>query len=118
MKERSVKAKVRPKRLTRAERKRIKRSQKADAQLALCRQAIEFHKAYLAIEMEYEQANYDELKARLDELKAIPAEQTIETVETVETVEIVEPAEAEETDMFAKENLAIDEEPAEVAEEV
>ena len=53
MKERSVKVKVRPKRLTRAERKRIKRSQKADAQLALCRQAIEFHKAYLAIEMEY-----------------------------------------------------------------
>lgn len=115
MKERSVKVKVRPKRLTRAERKRIKRSQKADAQLALCRQAIEFHKAYLAIEMEYEQANYDELKARLDELKAIPAEQTIETVETVEAVE---PVEDEETDMFAKENLAIDEEPTEVAEEV
>ena len=65
--------------------------------------------------MEYEQANYDELKARLDELQAIPAEQTIETVETVEAVE---PAEDEETDMFAKENLAIDEEPAKVAEEV
>lgn len=86
MKERSVKVKVRPKRLTRAERKRIKRSQKADAQLALCRQAIEFHKAYLAIEMEYEQANYDELQARLAQLQNINVEELVETEETFDEI--------------------------------
>ena len=112
MKERSVKVKVRPKRLTRAERKRIKRSQKAAAQLALCRQAIEFHKAYLAIEMEYEQANYDELKARLDELQAFPVKETVETVETVESVEPVDSFEALEKSIAELEKR---EEPAEAA---
>ena len=86
MKERSVKVKVRPKRLTRAERKRIKRSQRAAAELALCRQAIEFHKAYLAIEMEYEQANYDELQARLAQLQNINVEELVETEETFDEI--------------------------------
>ena len=86
MKERTVKVKVRPKRLTRAERKRIKRSQRAAAELALCRQAIEFHKAYLAIEMEYEQANYDELQARLAQLQNINVEELVETVETFDEI--------------------------------
>lgn len=86
MKERTVKVKVRPKRLTRAERKRIKRSQRAAAELALCRQAIEFHKAYLAIEMEYEQANYDELQARLAQLQNINVEELVETEETFDEI--------------------------------
>ena len=86
MKERSVEVKVRPKRLTRAERKRIKRSQRAAAELALCRQAIEFHKAYLAIEMEYEQANYDELQARLAQLQNINVEELVETEETFDEI--------------------------------
>ncbi|MBQ4274840.1 MAG: hypothetical protein IJB94_07760 [Clostridia bacterium] len=86
MKERTVKVKVRPRRLTRAERKRIKRSQRAAAELALCRQAIEFHKAYLAIEMEYEQANYDELQARLAQLQNINVEELVETEETFDEI--------------------------------
>ena len=86
MKERTVKVKVRPKRLTRAERKRIKRSQRAAAELALCRQAIAFHKAYLAIEMEYEQANYDELQARLAQLQNINVEELVETEETFDEI--------------------------------
>lgn len=86
MKERTVKVKVRPKRLTRAERKRIKRSQRAAAELALCRQAIEFHKAYLAIEMEYEQANYDELQARLAQLQNINVEELVETEEMFDEI--------------------------------
>ena len=86
MKERTVKVKVRPKRLTRAECKRIKRSQRAAAELALCRQAIEFHKAYLDIEMEYEQANYDELQARLAQLQNINVEELVETEETFDEI--------------------------------
>ena len=103
--ERTVTVKVRPKRMTRAERKRIKRSQKAAAQLALCRQVIEFHKAYLAIEMGYEQANYDELQARIAALQIIPAVETVETVETVEAVEPVETFEALKASVDAAEKV-------------
>lgn len=85
MKETTVRVKVRPRRMTRAERKRIKRAQKAGEKLLLCQQAIAFHKAYLAIETEHEEIKCEELQARLAALQAVVA--TTEILETVEAVE-------------------------------
>ncbi len=92
MKETTVRVKVRPRRMTRAERKRIKRAQQAREELLLCQQAAAFHKAYLEIELANEEIKYDELQARLAALQAVVA-----TVETVETVKEVEAPAAEET---------------------
>lgn len=95
MKETTVKVKVRPKRMTRAERKRIKRAQKAREELLLCQQVAAFHKAYLEIELAHEEIKYDELQARLAALQTVVA--TVETVETIQTVEAPEVVAVEET---------------------
>lgn len=115
MKETTVRVKVRPRRMTRAERKRIKRAQKAREELLLCQQAIAFHKAYLAIEMEHEEIKYEELQARLAALQAVVA--TTEITETVEAVEApaAEAVAEEETVEETVEETA--EETAEVKEE-
>ena len=94
MKAKTVKVKVKPNRMTRAQRKKIKRAQKAAQELMICRQMIEFHKAYLEIEMEHEEIKYEELQARLAALQAVA--DTVETVETVEAIETVETVEAVE----------------------
>ena len=97
MKAKTVKVKVKPNRMTRAQRKKIKRAQKAAQELMICRQMIEFHKAYLEIEMEHEEIKYEELQARLAALQAVAdTVETVETVEAIETVETVEPVEAVE----------------------
>ena len=101
MKETTVRVKVRPRRMTRAERKRIKRAQKAREELQLCQQAIAFHKAYLAIEMEHEEIKYDELQA------------VVATTEIVETVEAVEAPTAE---AVAVEETVVEETVEETAE--
>ena len=93
-----------PKRLTRAEKRNAKITQKASEQLELCRQAGAFHKEYLEIELERETAKYEALQARLAKLR--PETQTIiteevEVVETSQNVEDVESEEpAEELDLF------------------
>ena len=78
------KIKVKPKRLTIAERKSAKRAQKASEQLELLRQNGAFHKAYLEIELDAETAKHEAIQARIAELS---------DPETLETV-------TEETDMF------------------
>ncbi len=112
MKDTTVKVKVRPRRMTKAERKRIKRAQKAVQELLLCKQVVAFHKAYLEIELEHEEIKYDELQARLAALRAVAA--TVETVETVKTVEAPKPVEAVET----VEQTVTKEEATEVKKEV
>jgi len=78
----SVEVTVKPRRLTRAERRYEKNMQKASEQLENYYQAAEFHKKYLEIELEIEEAKLQELQERIDALKT----PEIETVETVETV--------------------------------
>ena len=68
--EKKVKIKVKPKRITRAERKEAKLAQKSREALQLCAAAGEFHKAYLDIELGCEEEKFEELKARLAELEA------------------------------------------------
>ncbi len=41
-------------------------------ELELCKQNVAFHKAYLMLALEYEQAKYDELQARIAELQTPP----------------------------------------------
>ena len=86
--EKKTKIKVKPRRITRAERKKIKQAQKAREELQLCTQAAEFHKAYLAVQLGCEQERFDEIQARLAALN--PEVETTETIETIETVETVE----------------------------
>ena len=95
MKETTVRVKVRPRRMKKVERKRIKRAQQAREELLLCQQAAAFHKAYLEIELANEEIRYDELQARLSALQAVVA--TVETVETVKEVEAPATEETEET---------------------
>lgn len=45
---------------------------KATDQLELCRQAGEFHKAYLEVEFAAEEAYYEALQARIAELRSAP----------------------------------------------
>ena len=85
---------VKAKRMTGAERKRIKRAQKAKQELLLCQQVAAFHKAYLEIELANEEIKYDELQERLAALQAVVA--TVQTTETVQTVEVPAVAEVEE----------------------
>ena len=74
----NIEVKVKPKRLTRAERRHAKNMQTASEQLENYRQAAEFHIAYLEIEHEIEEAKYEEIKARLDALTS--AAEVVETV--------------------------------------
>ena len=77
-----VKIKVKPKRVTRAERKKAKFVQRANEELQLCALVGEFHKAYLEIEFGCEQERFDKLNARLATLQ--PAVEVVETVEETE----------------------------------
>ena len=67
--EKKTEIKVKPRRLTRAERKQAKEAQKAYRALQLCTQAAEFHKTYLTTQLECEGATLDALNARLAELQ-------------------------------------------------
>ena len=87
-KEKTAEITVRPKRLTRAEKKNAKLAKKAAEQMELCRQAGEFHKAYLEIEYGVEEAKYQAIQARLAELQ--PVTETVITEEEVETVALPE----------------------------
>ena len=49
--------------------KDVKLIQENTEALELCRQNIEFHKACLDIELEYEEAILEELQGRIDELQ-------------------------------------------------
>ena len=97
----NIEVEVKPKRLTRAERRQAKNAQKAAEQLALCRQAGEFHKAYLEIELGVEQARFDEIQARLAALQT-PEVETVETV-TEEEYETFANDAIEEIDEFDNE---------------
>ncbi len=77
--EKKVKIKVRPKRLTRRQKRDAKLAAKAREQLILCQQAAAFHKAYLEIEYGIEEAKFEAIQARLAELQP-----TVETVITQE----------------------------------
>ncbi len=51
-------------------------------ELELCRQVGEFHKEYLNIQLEHEQAKFDALQARIAELRAQPDVVVTEETET------------------------------------
>ncbi|MBQ7391172.1 MAG: hypothetical protein IJV73_00660 [Clostridia bacterium] len=68
--EKKVNIKVKPQRITRAERQRAKFAEMANEELQLCLAAGEFHKAYLDIELGCEEEKFEELKERLAELEA------------------------------------------------
>ena len=87
MKETTVRVKVRPRRMTRAERKRIKRAQKAREELLLCQQAIAFHKAYLEIEYGIEEAKLTQIQARLAALQ-VAAPEVVVTEEVNQETDI------------------------------
>ncbi len=70
----SVKVKVRPGRLRRRQRREAKRLAKANEQMILCRQAGEFHKAYLEIEYGIEEAKLTQIQARLAALQVATPE--------------------------------------------
>ena len=90
--DKKVKIKVKPKRITRAERKKVKQAQTARQELQLCAQAAEFHKAYLAVKLGCEKETFDEIQARLAALNPeVETTEITETVETIETVETTEP---------------------------
>ena len=82
-KEKASKNTVKQTRKTRADRKREKLEQRRNEELLICKQNIEFHKAYLAIELGREEIKYEDLQARITALQGAP--EGIETVETVET---------------------------------
>ena len=85
----TMQIKIKPKRLTRVEKRNAKLAAKAAAQLELCRQAGEFHKAYLEIEYGVEEAKYQEIQARLAALQPV-TETVITTEEEFETVALPE----------------------------
>ena len=71
-KEKRTKVRIKRKRVSGAARRRLKRAQKAAAHLLLCRQIIDFHKAYLDIDLKREEYTLEVLQARLDALQAVP----------------------------------------------
>lgn len=81
--------KVKPKRLAKAEKKNAAFVTKANEELELCRQAGEFHKAYLEVEFAAEEAYHEALQARIAELQS-PVETVITTEENLETFEELE----------------------------
>ena len=94
----NVKIKVKPARQTRKERKNARFAAKAKEQLILYRQAAEFHKAYLEIELGAEEAYLNALQACLAALQPT-AETVVVTEEEIETVQ-----EPEETFVFEEES--------------
>ena len=83
-KEKTAEIKVKPKRLTRAERKRAKLAERTRKELALCRQNGEFHRACLQIDLDVEKANLEYVKAQLEALEYLEYEE--ETSEPTEDV--------------------------------
>ena len=83
---RTVKVKVRPKRMTRKEKRAAKYAAKLNEQLILCQQAAAFHKAYLEIEYGVEEAMFNAIQARLAALRP-EVETVITTEETVEDIQ-------------------------------
>lgn len=81
----TVEIQVKPKRLSRAERRSAKLAEKVAAELELCRQNVEFHKAYLTVEYDVEEAYHDALQKRIADLQS-----------GADVTEVVE----EEEDMF------------------
>ena len=71
-KEKKVKVKTKRERVSGATRRRLKRAQKAAEHLLLCQQIIEFHKAYLDIDLKREEYTYEVLQAQLEALQAVP----------------------------------------------
>ena len=86
------KIKSKPVRMTRAERKRLKLAERAREKLSLCIQIIEFHKAYLSIEFEYEEAQLAYLRERLEILQR-QAEAELEAIRSGEAIIDEEPFE-------------------------
>ena len=78
---------VKPKRLTMAEKRDAKLAAKATSQLDLCRQAGEFHKAYLEVEFAAEEAYHEALQARIAELRSAPEMVVTTEEEEFETFE-------------------------------
>lgn len=70
-----------PERMMRKIDKNAKEAQKSYDLLQLCKQIIEFHKAYLAIQMDSEKVNLEELQAKLDALLQPELEEVETTVE-------------------------------------
>ena len=68
-KEKTAEIKVKPKRLTRAERKRAKLAERARKELDLCRQNGEFHRACLQIDLDVEKANLEYVRAQMEALE-------------------------------------------------
>lgn len=68
-KEKTAEIKVKPKRLTRAERKRAKLAERTRKELDLCRQNGEFHRAYLQIDLDVEKANLEYVRAQMEALE-------------------------------------------------
>ena len=81
--------KVKPNRLARAEKKNAAFVTKANEELELCRQAGEFHREYLEVELSVEEAYHEALQARIAELQS-PVETVITTEENLETFEELE----------------------------
>lgn len=80
-KEKTAEIKVKPKRLTRAERKRAKLAERTRKELDLCRQNGEFHRAYLQIDLDVEKANLEYVRAQMEALEY--EEETSEPTEDV-----------------------------------
>ena len=79
----------------RIERRNAKIVAVASEQLALYRQAAEFHKAYLEIELGVEEAKFEEIQARLAALQptqetVVVTEEEIETLQEPEETLVVE----------------------------
>ena len=79
----------------RIERRNAKTVAVASEQLALYRQAAEFHKAYLEIELGVEEAKFEEIQARLAALQptqetVVVTEEEIETLQEPEETLVVE----------------------------
>ena len=62
------KVKIKPRHLTKAERKQIKLVRRANEELNLCRQALAFHQEYLAFELAYEAAQVQDLTTQASDL--------------------------------------------------
>ena len=98
-KEKKVKIKVKPARQTRAERQNAKFVQMAGEELQLCIAAIEFHKAYLAVELGCEEVKFEKIKARLNAL--MPKGEVAQPVETVNEEELLDSLEALSEEEFS-----------------
>lgn len=103
--EQKVEVKVKPKRVTARDRRRAKRAEKANEQLALCRESAEFHMQYLNAELEAETAKYEALQARIAELQPKTEIVVTEEEETAAADAAQELPEMEEAEEFEEEAI-------------